>query len=93
MKTIYVLWHKYEQENGEDEIKEVGYYTSRENAELAIKRLIVKPGFCDYPDGFEILETQLDSDGWPGGFAHGDPWANPPDGYYDELGFLRKKKP
>ncbi len=69
MTIIYSLRHEYETANGEDEIKEIGLYSTRQRAEEAIARLREKPGFCDRPEDFVILESVLDGDeGWSEGF-------------------------
>lgn len=65
---VYLLWHSYESELSEDE-KLVGAYASESDAKLAIERLKNKPGFCYYPDGFEISECRLGQDIWESGFA------------------------
>jgi hypothetical protein len=65
-------------ENGEDEIKELGLYSSRERAEDAITRYKKLPGFRDHPDGFKIYESMLDLDeAWTEGFVRGDPHDPP----------------
>jgi len=69
MKSIvYLLWHCYESDLNEDE-KFIGAYASEEDALLAIERLKDQPGFCYYPDGFDISECKLGQDNWESGFA------------------------
>jgi hypothetical protein len=50
----FVLQHSYEDENGFEETKFIGLYSTRENANAAIRRLKCLPGFQDYPDGFFV---------------------------------------
>lgn len=68
MKSVFVLHHSYELD-GYDETKLIGVYTSNEEAQLAIERLIGKPGFRNYPDAFGVTEYELDKDHWLEGFV------------------------
>ncbi len=69
MAQVYVLQHVHELENGDEDVKFIGVYSSRENAESAIERLIRAPGFCDAPDSFHIDEYALDQDQWVEGYT------------------------
>ncbi|HXS41977.1 MAG TPA: hypothetical protein VN766_17440 [Stellaceae bacterium] len=60
MTDIYVLWHCRTDEQGCEHEKMLGIYTTRAKAEEGLALLRDKPGFKDYPDGFEILEGALD---------------------------------
>jgi hypothetical protein len=60
----------------------IGVYSSLERAEQAIARLRQRPGFRDYPDGFQvdgrILDVDYDDpmffdDGHAGFFLKGEP--------------------
>jgi len=65
MTILHVLRHEYEGETGEEEEKFLGIYSSEQRAREAIARFRDKPGFRDYPDGFQIYEEELDRDfGW-----------------------------
>lgn len=87
MTIVYNLNHEYVMENGEDEVKELGIYSSRAKAEEAIARYWTLPGFRDHPDGFKIYETELDRDrAWTDGFVRGDPHVLPGDPIEDDLG-------
>jgi len=87
MTTVFNLCHEYVMENGEDEVKELGVYSSREKAQEAITRYWSLPGFRDHPDGFKIYESELDQDqAWTDGFVRGDPCALPTDPIEDDLG-------
>lgn len=44
--------------------KNIGFYTTRELACMAQLKLNDKPGFIDHPDGFRIVEMELDRDYW-----------------------------
>ncbi len=93
MTTVFLLRHEYAMPDGEEEIKELGSYSSRENALAAIERYKKLPGFRDYPNSFEVYESQLDMDaGWTDGFIVPDPHDSPLPGFeYDDHGFLRRK--
>ena len=68
MTRVYVLQHEYELENGVENVKLIGVYSTRQNAEAAIERLRAQAGFSSYPDGFCIDEYSLDRDHWAEGF-------------------------
>jgi hypothetical protein len=66
---VYVLQHAHPLEDGEDEVKFIGVYSSRENAQAAIVRLSKTPGFSDEQTGFHIDEYQVDKDQWVEGYT------------------------
>ncbi|MGO8800357.1 MAG: hypothetical protein ACLQE9_11835 [Roseiarcus sp.] len=68
MDTLFTLDHVYEPKEGGEEIKRIGIYTSEEKAKAAMERARARPGFLEYPEGFEINEVKLDTDGWTEGF-------------------------
>lgn len=69
MKTVFLLQHAYElTPDREVQIKIIGIYATRGDAETAIERLSKQPGFCDFPDHFEIGEFELGRDHWEEGF-------------------------
>jgi len=72
-KLVFKLSHIHEhgvKGNEDIEIKELGIYSSHENAALAIERYFLLPGFNRYPkDCFLISECVIDEDsGWTDGF-------------------------
>ena len=69
MTKVYVLQHVHSLEDGEDDVKFIGVYSSRENAQAAITRLGLAPGFSDALDGFHIDEYQVDKDQWVEGYS------------------------
>jgi homoserine kinase type II len=73
MTNVYVLWHYRTDERGCDHDKMLGIYTTRAKAEEGLALLRDKPGFRDYPDGFEILEGELDTTGLLEGFITVEP--------------------
>jgi hypothetical protein len=66
---VYVLQHVHSLEDGEEDVKFIGVYSSRENAHAAIERLSRAAGFSDTPAGFQIDEYELDKDQWVEGYS------------------------
>jgi len=71
MEFVYLLWHTHLDENldGGEDVKLIGVYSSRKNAEEALSRSKYLNGFKDFPDGFDISVNKLDKDEWVSGFA------------------------
>lgn len=69
MASVFVVQHVHAREGGVEDIKFIGVYSSRENADAAVARLSRVPGFSDAPDGFSIDEHQLDQDHWAEGYV------------------------
>lgn len=68
MQTVFNLEHIYE-ENGIDEIKFVGIFSSIIKAQAAIDFLFTKQGFNKYPkECFQIHEIRIDEFEWKEGF-------------------------
>lgn len=88
---LYVLWHTYENESGNEDIKLIGIYSSEDRAKEALEKVRMQPGFRDHPDGFEIADAALDMTGWRDGFV--DPWDTDADGNeVDKDGNIVKRK-
>ena len=66
---VYVLQHVHGLEDGTEDVKFIGVYCSRENAEAAITRLAQAPGFSDAVAGFHIDDYQVDKDQWVEGYS------------------------
>jgi len=66
---VYVLQHVHAAQDGEDDVKFIGVYSSRENAQAAMKRLSKAPGFAEALTGFHIDEYQVDKDQWVEGYS------------------------
>lgn len=69
MTLVYDLWFTREYDDREDTELHIGIYATRADAEAAIEALKGKPGFRDYPEGFEAHEVELGQAGWQYGFA------------------------
>lgn len=68
MEEVYLLQHLRSDEEDEH-CKIIGIFSSREMAEQAIQQLSQKPGFVDYPDGFNIDRYKMDMLFWIDGFG------------------------
>ena len=79
MHSVFILQHLHVLPGGEEDVKFLGAYRSSVEAEEAVARFNVKPGFRDFPnvvsstagdqmEGFYIEEYQLDQDHWSEGY-------------------------
>ena len=69
MTRVYVLQHVHSMQDGTEDVKFIGVYSSRENAHAVIKRLSQTAGFSAAPTGFHIDEYQIDKDQWVEGYS------------------------
>lgn len=81
---VFVLHHVHRFNDGEENAKLIGVYSSLVTARAAIVRLQSQPGFRELPDAFTISKYQLDLDHWTEGYTTLDPaneasWTNTPD--------------
>lgn len=68
--VVHLLWFAKEMPQGEDDIELlIGVYSSNDDARAAIERIKDKPGFADFPQGFEVCPYSLDHDHWADGFV------------------------
>jgi hypothetical protein len=77
---LYVVEHLHVQDDGEEDVKLIGVYSTRARAEQAADRLRLKAGFCDTPEGFTIDTYTLDEDSWQDGYTtivHSDSEKDP----------------
>ena len=68
---VYMLEHLHELEDGHEDLKLIGHYSTREKAEAALALVRGKPGFRDHVEGFTIWEVEVDKEGppgWPEGY-------------------------
>jgi predicted kinase len=83
MKSVFILQHVHVRPSGEDDVKLIGAYSSRERALEAVGRLRTQPGFCEHPrlvdpvesddpNGFYIDEYTVDHDDWAEGYVRGN---------------------
>ena len=57
MTPVHLLWHVHN-----DDEKLIGVYASNADAVAAKERLKQKPGFVNAPEGFQIVEYELNQD-------------------------------
>ena len=65
---VFLVHHVHVQEDGEEDVKFIGVYSTRENAERAKDRAGVLPGFCQVPEGFSVERYLVDEDHWTEGY-------------------------
>ena len=66
--AVYVLWHVHPTGAGENNEKIIGVYESEDAAIGAQTRLLEKPGFSSFPEGFEIVKYAIGEDHWTEGY-------------------------
>jgi hypothetical protein len=66
---VYILHHVHEFTGQSEDVKLIGVYSSQEEAEQAVKRLQLQPGFRDALASFEISEYEVDRDHWVEGYS------------------------
>jgi hypothetical protein len=71
---VYLLWFVRERHDEKESDAEllIGVYDSETAAKAAIDRLKNKPGFVDFPEGFQIHLRELGQDSWTQGFVRAD---------------------
>jgi hypothetical protein len=69
MTKVYILQHEHVLSDGTEDVKFIGVYSSRENAQAAMARLSRAPGFADALTGFHIDEYLVDKDQWVEGYS------------------------
>jgi hypothetical protein len=65
---VFLLEHVHVFEDGGEDTKTIGIYSTLEAAQCAIERLKGQPGFRDSPGGFNIDSYSLDMDHWEDGY-------------------------
>ena len=69
MASVFVLQHVHSREDGVEDVKFIGVYSSRAKADTAVARLSCLAGFSDAPDGFHVDEYRVDQDHWVEGYV------------------------
>ena len=67
-QKVYLLQHCRKNADGEGEYKMIGAYATAHAAEEARTRAVLREGFKDYPDDFQIVKYVLGQDHWVDGF-------------------------
>lgn len=78
MKSVFVVQHLHTLPQGEDDVKMIGVYSTREEALEATRRLARQPGFRELPHvndystddmkGFHVDEYEIGKDHWQEGY-------------------------
>lgn len=68
MQEVYVLQHSYALQNGCDETKLLGVFSSEEKAQEAIEMYRTLPGFCEHPQDFHLDKYLMNERYWTEGF-------------------------
>lgn len=69
MVKVFVLQHVHSLNDGSEDVKLIGVYSSLEKAQETVARLGRMPGFSEAPAGFHIDEYSIDRDQWVEGYA------------------------
>ena len=69
MNNVFLLWHTHVLDDGEEDSKLLGVYSSESMAKGKIKFYKDLSGFRDHLDGFEITRQEVDVDWWKEGFV------------------------
>lgn len=70
MSTVFLLEHVHEFDDGHEDMKLIGVFSSEALARAAQQRVASQPGFRDLPEGFCISDHEVDGPvGWPEGYA------------------------
>ena len=90
MNKVYLLWHTHRDErlSGGEDVKLLGTFTTKENAEKAQAEAALLEGFKDNLEDFEISEYDLDKREWREGFATITHGATEPRYWIAEVGHL-----
>ena len=72
MNHVYILWHTHEFDDGTEDSKLLGVYSSELIAQERIAQYSKLPGFKEQLNGFEIVKYQIDLNHWKDGFITKD---------------------
>lgn len=60
MEKLFIVKHRHVLYDDVYDTKSIGWYSSREKANAAIERSKLMEGFRDYPEGYAIVEIEVD---------------------------------
>lgn len=70
MSTVFLLQHVHEFDDGHEDVKLIGVFSTEALAYAAQQRVADQPGFRDLSEGFDISEYDIDGNiGWPEGYV------------------------
>ncbi|MEM1063663.1 MAG: serine kinase [Planctomycetota bacterium] len=74
--SAFVVQHLHALPGGEEDVKLIGVYASRSDADAAVNRLRSRPGFSERPlirkdqgDDFSVEEYSIGKDHWAEGYV------------------------
>lgn len=67
--TVHTLWFSCDEVEPDGLDVLIGVYRTRKEARAAVRRVARKPGFAEYPEGFQIFPDVLGRDSWVDGFV------------------------
>lgn len=67
-RKVFLLQHAHSFDDGEEDVKIIGVYSSMNAAMTAIERARTLDGFRQVLDGFSVDEYTLDEDEWREGY-------------------------
>jgi homoserine kinase type II len=68
VEDIYLVWHSHPTGANEQNEKLLGVFLTEEEASACITRAMQRPGFVDYPEGFQIARSKVGKDYWEEGY-------------------------
>jgi hypothetical protein len=66
--SVWVVHHVVRRGSDDEDTKLLGVYASAQGADAAVQRFLARPGFRDFPHGFDLDQYHLDQDYWADGF-------------------------
>lgn len=69
MADVFLIWHT---NPTNDDVKLIGVFDSLESASEVKDRYLLKSGFMNFPDGFEISKYTINKECWTEGFIQVD---------------------
>jgi hypothetical protein len=66
---VYILHHVHEFEDGHEDIKLIGIFSTKQKALNVLESYKTLPGFKQNIDGFSVNEYTIDRSGWNEGFV------------------------
>ena len=69
MDRVFIVMHAHELDDGHEDVKMIGAFSTEEKAEAVVSRLRNGPGFRDHPEEFHVEPYELDVVQWSEGFG------------------------
>jgi hypothetical protein len=68
MKSVFIVQHVHEKDEKNEDVKFIGSFSSKDQAEKVVSHLKTLPGFTLSPNTFTIDEYEIDKIYWAEGF-------------------------